>query len=82
MVCLDLLKSMILPIAYVDLSQQQCCLFLLYSHLLLFPLISCSDGSRGGASDFAAGFLLGGAIFGTLGYIFAPQVNNFRFQLY
>ncbi|XWS65029.1 hypothetical protein CRYUN_Cryun05aG0055400 [Craigia yunnanensis] len=34
------------------------------------------DGSRGGASDFAAGFLLGGAIFGTLGYIFAPQIRR------
>ncbi|KAL4353269.1 hypothetical protein GQ457_06G024190 [Hibiscus cannabinus] len=34
------------------------------------------DGSRGGGSDFAAGFLLGGAIFGTLGYIFAPQIRR------
>ncbi|KAK5843152.1 hypothetical protein PVK06_005595 [Gossypium arboreum] len=31
------------------------------------------DGSRGGAIDFAAGFLLGGAIFGTIAYVFAPQ---------
>lgn len=34
----------------------------------------CSDGDRGGGSDFVAGFLLGGAIFGTLAYVFAPQV--------
>lgn len=32
-----------------------------------------SDG-RGGGGDFVAGFLLGGAVFGTLAYIFAPQV--------
>ncbi|XWS58010.1 hypothetical protein CRYUN_Cryun09bG0222300 [Craigia yunnanensis] len=34
------------------------------------------DGSRGGGNDFAAGFLLGGAIFGTLAYIFAPQIRR------
>ncbi|XP_022744691.1 uncharacterized protein LOC111295460 [Durio zibethinus] len=34
------------------------------------------DGSRGGGSDFAAGFLLGSAIFGTLGYIYAPQIRR------
>ncbi|KAK8712167.1 hypothetical protein V6N13_147414 [Hibiscus sabdariffa] len=34
------------------------------------------DRSRGGGSEFAAGFLLGGAIFGTLGYIFAPQIRR------
>ncbi|XVE90392.1 hypothetical protein DITRI_Ditri20bG0074000 [Diplodiscus trichospermus] len=34
------------------------------------------DGSGGGGSDFVAGFLLGGAIFGTLGYIFAPQIRR------
>ncbi|GMJ12222.1 hypothetical protein like AT5G16660 [Hibiscus trionum] len=34
------------------------------------------DGSGGGASDFAAGFLLGGAIFGTLAYVFAPQIRR------
>ncbi|KAE8664119.1 hypothetical protein F3Y22_tig00112856pilonHSYRG00073 [Hibiscus syriacus] len=32
--------------------------------------------SRGGGIDFVAGFLLGGAIFGTLGYIFAPQIRR------
>nr|CAH59416.1 hypothetical protein [Plantago major] len=30
----------------------------------------------GSDSDFVAGFLLGGAIFGTLGYIFAPQIRR------
>ncbi|XP_021647350.2 uncharacterized protein LOC110640368 isoform X2 [Hevea brasiliensis] len=35
-----------------------------------------NDGSRGGGSDFVAGFLLGGAIFGTLAYIFAPQIRR------
>ncbi|KAK8514565.1 hypothetical protein V6N13_103272 [Hibiscus sabdariffa] len=34
------------------------------------------DGGRGGGSDFIAGFLLGGAIFGTLGYLFAPQIRR------
>ncbi|TYJ46794.1 hypothetical protein E1A91_A02G142900v1 [Gossypium mustelinum] len=34
------------------------------------------DGSRGGAIDFAAGFLLGGAIFGTIAYVFAPQIRR------
>ncbi|KAE8679029.1 hypothetical protein F3Y22_tig00111402pilonHSYRG00690 [Hibiscus syriacus] len=34
------------------------------------------DGTRGGGNDFAAGFLLGGAIFGTLAYVFAPQIRR------
>ncbi|XP_037497168.1 uncharacterized protein LOC105632476 [Jatropha curcas] len=34
------------------------------------------DGSRGGGGDFVAGFLLGGAIFGTLAYVFAPQIRK------
>ncbi|XWS58707.1 hypothetical protein CRYUN_Cryun08bG0057600 [Craigia yunnanensis] len=34
------------------------------------------DGSRGRGSDFVAGFLLGGAIFGTVAYIFAPQIRR------
>lgn len=37
----------------------------------------CSDGSRGGGGDFFAGFLLGGAVFGTLAYVFAPQVIGY-----
>ncbi|XP_044497950.1 uncharacterized protein LOC123220022 isoform X2 [Mangifera indica] len=34
------------------------------------------DGNRGGGGDFVAGFLLGGAMFGTLAYIFAPQIRR------
>ncbi|KAL3521769.1 hypothetical protein ACH5RR_019918 [Cinchona calisaya] len=30
----------------------------------------------GGGGDFVAGFLLGGAIFGTLSYVFAPQIRR------
>lgn len=34
-----------------------------------------NNGRRGGgARDFVAGFLLGGAVFGALGYLLAPQV--------
>ncbi|XP_072967552.1 uncharacterized protein [Typha angustifolia] len=35
-----------------------------------------SDNSRGGGGDFLAGFLLGGAVFGTLAYVFAPQIRR------
>ncbi|XXG43012.1 hypothetical protein AAC387_Pa01g3147 [Persea americana] len=37
-----------------------------------------NDSSRGGGGggDFVAGFLLGGALFGTLAYIFAPQIRR------
>uniref|UniRef100_A0A5B7AP21 Low-density receptor-like protein n=1 Tax=Davidia involucrata TaxID=16924 RepID=A0A5B7AP21_DAVIN len=31
---------------------------------------------RGGGSDFVSGFLLGGALCGTLAYIFAPQIRR------
>ncbi|PKA66264.1 hypothetical protein AXF42_Ash006961 [Apostasia shenzhenica] len=34
------------------------------------------DHSKGGGGDFVAGFLLGGAVFGTLAYIFAPQIRR------
>ncbi|EOA31885.1 hypothetical protein CARUB_v10015113mg [Capsella rubella] len=35
------------------------------------------DGSKGGgSSDFVTGFLLGSAVFGTLAYIFAPQIRR------
>ena len=52
---------------------------MLYLHFwFIFELLSGSDGNRGGGGggggDFFAGFLLGGAVFGTLAYIFAPQV--------
>ncbi|KAL8141540.1 hypothetical protein V2J09_014572 [Rumex salicifolius] len=32
--------------------------------------------SAGGGGDFVAGFLLGGAVFGSLAYIFAPQIRR------
>ncbi|GAB4826443.1 hypothetical protein Ancab_009432 [Ancistrocladus abbreviatus] len=35
-----------------------------------------NNGGRGGGADFVAGFLLGGAVFGTLAYIFAPQIRR------
>ncbi|CAI9087058.1 OLC1v1021025C1 [Oldenlandia corymbosa var. corymbosa] len=36
-----------------------------------------SDHRAGGSGgDFVAGFLLGGAIFGTLAYVFAPQIRR------
>ncbi|CAL9192337.1 unnamed protein product [Musa hybrid cultivar] len=35
-----------------------------------------SDSSKGGGGDFVTGFLLGGAIFGTLAYVFAPQIRR------
>ncbi|XP_010549855.1 PREDICTED: uncharacterized protein LOC104820904 isoform X2 [Tarenaya hassleriana] len=35
-----------------------------------------SAAYRGGSSDFVAGFLLGGAVFGTVAYIFAPQIRR------
>ncbi|KAF8412539.1 hypothetical protein HHK36_000507 [Tetracentron sinense] len=34
------------------------------------------DGTRGGGSDFLAGFLVGGAVFGTLAYVVAPQIRR------
>ncbi|CAL9219358.1 unnamed protein product [Arabidopsis halleri] len=43
--------------------------------------LSVSAGYRGaskggGSSDFVTGFLLGSAVFGTLAYIFAPQIRR------
>ncbi|KAJ6807293.1 uncharacterized protein M6B38_172740 [Iris pallida] len=35
-----------------------------------------SDDSSGGGGDFIAGFLLGGAVLGTLAYVFAPQIRR------
>ncbi|XP_024516007.1 uncharacterized protein LOC9661809 isoform X2 [Selaginella moellendorffii] len=32
--------------------------------------------SGGGPGDFVAGFLLGGVVFGALGYLLAPQLNR------
>lgn len=47
-----------------------------------FHLLSllCSDSRGGGGGDFLAGFVLGGAVFGTLAYIFAPQVISSYFN--
>ncbi|KAL0843187.1 hypothetical protein Bca101_016432 [Brassica carinata] len=33
-------------------------------------------GSGGGGGDFIAGFLIGGAVFGAVAYIFAPQIRR------
>ncbi|CAN1765493.1 hypothetical protein LINPERHAP1_LOCUS9647 [Linum perenne] len=35
----------------------------------------CS-GNRNGGADFAAGFIIGGALFGSLAYAFAPQIRK------
>ncbi|KAF8380694.1 hypothetical protein HHK36_028184 [Tetracentron sinense] len=42
----------------------------------LFVRAEYNDGSRGGGGDFLTGFLLGGAVFGTLAYVFAPQIRR------
>ncbi|KAG8390515.1 hypothetical protein BUALT_Bualt01G0091400 [Buddleja alternifolia] len=34
------------------------------------------DRDSGSGADFVAGFLVGGAVFGTLAYIFAPQIRR------
>ncbi|KAH6815379.1 Low-density receptor-like protein [Perilla frutescens var. frutescens] len=34
------------------------------------------DRNGGSGADFVAGFLLGGAVFGTIAYIFAPQIRR------
>ncbi|KAK9144504.1 hypothetical protein Sjap_004407 [Stephania japonica] len=51
---------------------------LISSSTLLLGVYNAIDGSRGGGGggDFVAGFLLGGAVFGTLAYIFAPQIRR------
>ncbi|KAI0529100.1 hypothetical protein KFK09_001646 [Dendrobium nobile] len=41
-----------------------------------FIPIEIQGSSRGGVGDFLAGFLLGGAVFGTLAYVFAPQIRR------
>ncbi|KAG6500658.1 uncharacterized protein LOC121997223 [Zingiber officinale] len=35
-----------------------------------------SDDSGSGGGDFVAGFVIGGAVFGTLAYVFAPQIRR------
>ncbi|KAF8412559.1 hypothetical protein HHK36_000527 [Tetracentron sinense] len=42
----------------------------------LFIRSEYNDGTRGGGSDFLAGFLVGGAVFGTLAYVVAPQIRR------
>ncbi|KAL6527038.1 hypothetical protein OROGR_016128 [Orobanche gracilis] len=38
---------------------------------------TCSvDRSSGSGADFVAGFLLGGAVFGALAYVFSPQIRR------
>uniref|UniRef100_A0A0D9Y0X6 Uncharacterized protein n=1 Tax=Leersia perrieri TaxID=77586 RepID=A0A0D9Y0X6_9ORYZ len=39
-----------------------------------------SEDSKGGGG-FLTGFLIGGAIFGTLGYVFAPQISKTLYSL-
>ncbi|CAN0830180.1 hypothetical protein LINGRAPRIM_LOCUS3159 [Linum grandiflorum] len=34
------------------------------------------SGNRNGGGDFAAGFIIGGALFGSLAYVFAPQIRR------
>ena len=58
-----------LPIRRISTRQNQ-----------LQKLSVCAEyggGSKGGGGDFVAGFLLGGAVFGTLAYSFAPQIRRF-----
>ncbi|KAH9771310.1 Low-density receptor-like protein [Citrus sinensis] len=38
--------------------------------------IRADEGSQRGGGDFIAGFLVGGAVFGTLAYVFAPQIRR------
>ncbi|XP_010935010.1 uncharacterized protein [Elaeis guineensis] len=57
-------------LAFCQNSKQQSCRRYMSVHA------KYSDGSRGGGGDFLAGFLLGGAIFGTLAYVFAPQIRR------
>lgn len=40
------------------------------------PELEPSEPRRGGGGGFVAGVLLGGAVFGALGLLFAPQVSS------
>uniref|UniRef100_A0A8R7TLV6 Uncharacterized protein n=1 Tax=Triticum urartu TaxID=4572 RepID=A0A8R7TLV6_TRIUA len=42
--------------------------------VILTDDIFCEDSKGGGG--FLTGFLIGGAVFGTLGYVFAPQISK------
>lgn len=63
--------------AFVRLSSIHCSdpvfIYISYFFFFYFNLVSGSS-KGGGGGDFIAGFLLGGALFGTLAYVFAPQV--------
>ncbi|XP_078440455.1 uncharacterized protein LOC144710520 [Wolffia australiana] len=48
----------------------------LNNHRQLIVRAEYSGGPRSGSGDFIAGFLLGGAVFGTLAYVFAPQIRR------
>lgn len=48
--------------------------YVLFSTVFDKRLMS-SERRGGGAGDFVAGFLLGGVLFGTLGYLIAPVVS-------
>lgn len=43
------------------------------AYIICGTILLYSEDSKGGGG-FLAGFLIGGAVFGTLGYVFAPQV--------
>ena len=45
----------------------------LHGYNICGTILLYSEDSKGGGG-FLAGFLIGGAIFGTLGYVLAPQV--------
>lgn len=50
-----------------------CILFKLHAYTICETILLYSEDSKG-EGGFLTGFLIGGAIFGTLGYVFAPQV--------
>ena len=60
--------------------------FIAVEQCLMIPIcfvdyFTHSDANRqGGGADFLAGFLVGGAVFGTLAYVFDPQVIQFTFK--
>jgi hypothetical protein len=61
-------------------AQHKCASFWLFcfwqEHAMKLSTDETFCGRRGGAGagDFVAGFLLGGVVFGALGYLLAPQV--------
>ncbi|KAK6118469.1 hypothetical protein DH2020_047736 [Rehmannia glutinosa] len=51
-------------------------LVLLQDEVIPRPAVLYLDRNSGSGADFVAGFLLGGAVFGTLAYVFAPQIRR------